>query len=61
MVHPTRRVGIKPHLGRVRNFEEGEHIAAARIQPTQGVAVLVQRADYGPVIGCNKLEPAYFG
>jgi hypothetical protein len=36
-------------------------IAADRIQPTQGVAVLVQRADYGPVIGCNKLEPAYFG
>jgi hypothetical protein len=36
-------------------------IAADRIQPAQGVAVLVQRADYGPVIGCNKLEPAYFG
>ncbi|MSP74963.1 MAG: DUF1223 domain-containing protein [Rhodospirillaceae bacterium] len=36
-------------------------IAANRIQPAQGVAVLVQRADYGPVIGCNKLEPAYFG
>lgn len=36
-------------------------IAADRIQPAQGVAVLVQRADYGPMIGCNKLEPAYFG
>ena len=36
-------------------------IAGDRIQPTQGVAVLVQRADHGPMIGCNKLEPAYSG
>lgn len=36
-------------------------IAADRIQPAQGVAVLVQRADYGPMIGCSKLEPAYSG
>ncbi|MDP2377561.1 thioredoxin family protein [Reyranella sp.] len=36
-------------------------IAAERIQPTQGVAVLVQQAGCGPMIGCNKLEPAYFG
>ncbi len=36
-------------------------IAADRIQPAQGVAVLVQRADYGPMIGCNKLEPTHFG
>ncbi len=36
-------------------------IAADRIQPTQGVAVLVQRADHGAMIGCNKLEPAYSG
>jgi hypothetical protein len=36
-------------------------IAADRIQPTQGAAVLVQRADHGPMIGCNKLEPAYSG
>ncbi len=36
-------------------------IAADRIQPTQGVAVLVQRVDHGPMIGCNKLEPAYSG
>jgi len=36
-------------------------IAADRIQATQGVAVLVQRADHGPMIGCNKLEPAYSG
>ena len=36
-------------------------IAADRIQPAQGVAVLVQQADHGPMIGCNKLEPAYSG
>ena len=36
-------------------------IPGERIQATQGVAVLVQRADHGPMIGCNKLEPAYSG
>jgi hypothetical protein len=36
-------------------------IAADRIQPNQGVAVLVQRTDHGPMVGCNKLEPAYSG
>lgn len=35
--------------------------AGERILPTQGVAVLVQQAGCGPMIGCNKLEPAYFG
>ena len=29
--------------------------------PGQGVAVLVQRADHGPLIGCNKLEFAVSG
>lgn len=36
-------------------------IGGERIGPTQGVAVLVQHADHGPMIGCNKLEPAYSG
>ncbi|MCA0247048.1 MAG: DUF1223 domain-containing protein [Proteobacteria bacterium] len=36
-------------------------IPAERIGPLQGMAVLVQHADHGPVIGCNKLEPAYSG
>jgi hypothetical protein len=36
-------------------------IAGDRIGPTQGVAVLVQHGDHGPMIGCNKLEPAYSG
>jgi hypothetical protein len=36
-------------------------IAAERILPAQGVAVLVQQAGCGPMIGCNKLEPAYSG
>jgi hypothetical protein len=31
------------------------------LQQGQGVAVIVQRADHGPVIGCNKLEPMVSG
>ena len=34
---------------------------ADRLQPGQGAAVIVQRADHGPVIGCNKLEPMVSG
>ena len=36
-------------------------IADAGLQPGIGAAVLVQRADHGPVIGCNKLEPMVSG
>jgi hypothetical protein len=36
-------------------------IADAGLQPGLGAAVLVQRADHGPVIGCNKLEPMVSG
>jgi hypothetical protein len=36
-------------------------IDADRLQPGQGAAVIVQRADHGPVIGCNKLEPMVSG
>ena len=36
-------------------------VDASRLQPGQGAAVLVQRADHGPVIGCNKLEPMVSG
>ena len=35
--------------------------AADRVQPGQGVAVIVQHADHGPVMGCNKLEPMVSG
>ena len=31
-------------------------VAADRFGPQQGVAVLVQGADLGPILGCNKLE-----
>src|SRR6266851_793604 len=34
---------------------------AGRVQPGQGAAVIVQHADHGPVIGCNKLEPMVSG
>ena len=36
-------------------------VPADRFQPDQGLAVLVQRADQGPVLGANKLEPAVAG
>ncbi|MBR2817519.1 MAG: DUF1223 domain-containing protein [Reyranella sp.] len=36
-------------------------IPPENIGPLQGMAVLVQHADHGPVVGCNKLEPAYSG
>ncbi len=36
-------------------------VDAARLQPGQGAAVIVQHADHGPVIGCNKLEPMVSG
>ena len=31
------------------------------LQSGQGAAVIVQRADHGPVLGCNKLEPMVSG
>lgn len=31
-------------------------VAADRFVPGQGVALLVQAADHGPILGCNKLE-----
>jgi hypothetical protein len=36
-------------------------VAADRFKPDQGLAVLVQSADQGPILGCNKLEPMATG
>ena len=36
-------------------------VAADRFATGQGIAVLVQQADHGPMLGCNKLEPAVAG
>jgi hypothetical protein len=36
-------------------------VDSSRLQPGQGAAVIVQQADHGPVIGCNKLEPIVSG
>jgi hypothetical protein len=36
-------------------------VAADRFKPGQGIAVLVQRDDYGSMMGCNKLEPRITG
>jgi len=54
----------------VRHFEVVSHwdgrerqwtVPADRFQPDQGIAVLVQQADQGPVLGANKLEPLVAG
>ncbi len=36
-------------------------VSPDRFAPGQGMAVLVQVADHGPVLGCNKLEPMVTG
>jgi hypothetical protein len=36
-------------------------VPADRFKPEQGMAVLVQHADHGPMLGCNKLEPMVTG
>lgn len=36
-------------------------VPSDRFQPDQGIAVLVQRADHGPVLGAAKLEPLAAG
>jgi hypothetical protein len=36
-------------------------VPADRFKPEQGMAVLVQRADQGSMLGCNKLEPMITG
>jgi len=36
-------------------------VAADRFQPDQGLAVIVQQSDHGPVLGCAKLEPGFAG
>src|SRR5262249_33392617 len=36
-------------------------VPAARFRPEQGMAVLVQQAGLGPMLGCNKLEPMVTG
>jgi hypothetical protein len=36
-------------------------VPAERFKPEQGMAVLVQQADQGPMLGCNKLEPMVTG
>jgi hypothetical protein len=36
-------------------------VPADRFKPDQGLAVLVQQADQGPILGCSKLEPMATG
>jgi hypothetical protein len=48
-------------LGRWNGSATSWTVDDAGLQPGIGAAVLVQGADHGPVIGCNKLEPMVSG
>lgn len=48
---------VSPWDGAARQWT----VPADRFQPDQGIAVLVQQADQGPVLGANKLEPLAAG
>jgi hypothetical protein len=48
-------------VGRWDGTERSWTVAADRFEPDQGIAVLVQQADQGPVLGANKLEPLQAG
>ena len=48
-------------LGRWDGTAASWTVPASRYKPDQGLAVLVQRADQGPMLGCNKLEPMTTG
>ena len=48
-------------LGRWDGAAASWTVEDARLQPGLGAAVIVQRPDQGPVIGCNKLEPMVSG
>jgi hypothetical protein len=52
------------HFERVSRWDGAEQqwtVPADRFEPDQGIAVLVQKADQGPVLGANKLEPLAAG
>lgn len=49
------------HVGRWDGSDAHWQVPADRFTPEQGLAVLVQTADQGPMIGCNKLEPIAAG
>jgi hypothetical protein len=48
-------------VGRWDGSAKSWTMPADRFVPGQGMAVLVQHADHGPMIGCNKLEPTATG
>jgi hypothetical protein len=48
-------------VGRWDGSEQHWTVPADRFQPDQGIAVLVQQADHGPVLGAAKLEPLAAG
>ncbi|MFO1087761.1 MAG: DUF1223 domain-containing protein [Reyranellaceae bacterium] len=48
-------------LARWDGAEAAWSVDTTDLQQGQGIAVIVQRADHGPVIGCNKIEPMVSG
>jgi hypothetical protein len=52
------------HLERVGQWNGAQAhwtVPTSRFQPEQGLAVIVQQSDHGPVLGANKLEPTVAG
>jgi hypothetical protein len=48
-------------VGRWNGAEAHWIVPADRFAPEQGLAVIVQQSDHGPVLGANKLEPVIAG
>jgi hypothetical protein len=52
------------HFERVSRWDGAQahwSVPAERLQPGQGLAVIVQQSDHGPVLGCAKLETGVAG
>jgi hypothetical protein len=54
----VRHFGI---LGSWNGAQAHWSVPANRFKPEQGLAVIVQQSDHGPVLGANKLEPMVAG
>jgi len=62
--HTLDNFNVVRHFETLRNWDGSPatwSVPAGPLQPGQGIAVLVQRADQGPMIGANKLELAFSG
>jgi hypothetical protein len=62
--HRLENFNVVRHFEVVSRWDGAEQrwtVPADRFQPDQGIAVLVQQVDQGPILGANKLEPLVAG